>query len=81
MSEEEVIEAYAKFALSGKPLEPRAQAAKLIVQNHIRAQYLALSETLKSSWKWDNFYRDKLADLHRKATETHTKYPTMPDKA
>jgi hypothetical protein len=81
VSEEEAIEAYAGYALSGDPLAPEAQKAKAAFQDFIRNEYLLLSETLRKSLSWESFYTSRRTELHEKAVKTGMKFPTMPKKA
>jgi hypothetical protein len=81
MSEEEVIEAYGRFAFSRKPLTPAAQDARHQVENFIMGEYKSLSDTMRSSLKWEIFYSDRLRDIHKKAVASRVEYPTMPKRA
>jgi hypothetical protein len=81
MTEGEAIEAYAKFAFSGAPLTPVAQAAKLEVQSFIMLEFKALPEGIRKAMNWELFYADRLSQLHREAVRSRNEYPTMPPKA
>jgi hypothetical protein len=81
MTEEQAVEAYAKFALSGKALTPEGAVAKLEVVNYVKARYKALPESLRNSISWEVFYIGELEILHRAAVNSRVKFPTMPKRA
>ncbi len=81
MTEEQAVEAYAKYALSGKALTAEGAVAKLDVVNYIKELYNGLPESLRNSISWEIFYMDHVGQLHRAAVNSRVKYPTMPKRA